>query len=778
MKTILTTIFAAALSLQAATAQNISGTIINTESQPVEFANVVLLAADSTFICGTVSDLDGKFEIDCSDAAQLINISCIGYEPIHKKISEITDFQNIVMTNSSVELQEVTVKAIAPKTTLKDGAMVTNVQGTVLAKTSSTSRMLSNVPGLITNRDGSLEVIGKGAPEIYINNIKVRDLNELESISPENIKNVEVITSPGARYDASVSAVVKITTLKPVGEGFGFSAESNFCQGFEDLTRVFQEKLDFNYRKKGFDFFGGIRYDYNPKIGGTQEIYNINKSNHVWETTNSLRFDSRYDYFPTYFGVNYQINDNNFVGAKLTHKTVLNRDERHYVTASALCDNEFYDALQTTSAETQPDDYENDLNLYYSGNIGGFSIDFNSDFVYNPTTKVTRNIEQSENYEERDFGSTNDILNKLTAQKLVIGHSLFGGRLDFGGETTFTERTDELTSDAEMYVPSVKSRTTQKGIASFAEYTYSIANKINLKAGIRYEHIDLNYYDNGVRSDIASKVYNEFFPSFSADAAFGKFSLQLAYNEKISRPAYYALSNQTNYANRYLQQSGNPSLKPTIRRNAELTVSYLVMQAKIYYTYRENAYLQYQMINQENPESEIINWINLDIPTAGIQLAAQIPLGIYRPTLVFVTQKQWMDDIESDGKMIDLTHPAYMCMVNNAWNLKNGWSFELNTRTTFKNLNEDFLQLVNTMCNVDFYIHKSFLNNSLNIEAGISDIFDRSNSHAKLFKQSGYLQQESHSDNRTFNIAVKYTLNPAKSKYKGTGAGNDEKERL
>lgn len=779
MNKIFTTLMMMLLSLTMAQAQQtISGKITDENNKPVEFANIVMLSKDSTFLTGTVSDIDGNFTVENNAGTHFVHISCIGYETMYMPFAEITDFQNIVMKNSSIELQEVTVKAVAPKTTLKGGAMVTNVQGTILAQTGSTTRMLSNVPGLIKNRDGSIEVIGKGSPEIYINNIKVRDMNELENLSPENIKSVEVISSPGARYDATVNAVVRITTLKPVGDGFGFNAESFFQQSSRDITRVFQEKFDFNYRKKGVDVFGGIRYDYNPKIGTEQDLYNVNNSNHNWTTSNTVDQTQRYDYFPTYVGVNYQINDNNFIGGKFTHKTVLNRREITNVSAYAMCDNEPYDHLESTTIETQPDNYENSLNMYYNGTIGGFSVDFNSDFVYNPTKKITHNIELSDNYEERDFGRTNDILNKLTAQKLVLGHGLFGGRIEFGGESTFTERMDELESDAEMFVRSVKSRTTQKGIAGFAEYNYTIAQKINLKAGIRYEHIDLDYYDNGERNEDASQIYNEFFPSFSASGMFGKMSLQLAYNEKISRPSYFALSNQTNYGNRYLQQSGNPTLKPTIHHNAEFSIAYLVAQAKIFYSYRNNAYLQYQTVNQEHPESEILNWINLNIPSAGLQIAAQLPLGKYRPTLAFVAQKQWIDDIESDGQMINLTKPIYTLVFNNSINLSNGWSFELNSQSTFKNANQDFIEILNNTCNVNFYIHKSFLNNSLNIEAGIDDIFNRSNYIVKLYKQSGYLQQDSHYDNRAFNIRVKYTFNPAKSKYKGTGAGNAEKARL
>ena len=165
MKTIFSTLLILIMSLSMAQAQQqISGKLSNEGGAPIEFANIVILSNDSTFLTGTVSDLDGNFTGEKPADAHFIHISCIGYETLYKTISEINDFQKILLKNSSVELEEITVKAIAPKTTLKDGAMVTNVQGTVLAQTGSTTRMLANVPGLMKGREGGLEVIGKGSP--------------------------------------------------------------------------------------------------------------------------------------------------------------------------------------------------------------------------------------------------------------------------------------------------------------------------------------------------------------------------------------------------------------------------------------------------------------------------------------------------------------------------------------------------------------------------------------------------------------------------------------
>ena len=127
MKRLVTAIVATVLSAQIANAQQtINGRIADGNNEPVAFANVVLMTADSAYISGAVSDIDGRFAIEQKQGAKIIAISCIGYERFCKQISEIQNFGNIVVETQSTELDEVTVKAIAPKTKLKDGAMVTS----------------------------------------------------------------------------------------------------------------------------------------------------------------------------------------------------------------------------------------------------------------------------------------------------------------------------------------------------------------------------------------------------------------------------------------------------------------------------------------------------------------------------------------------------------------------------------------------------------------------------------------------------------------------------
>ena len=125
-------------------------------------------------------------------------------------------------SDKMVELMEVVVNGYYPNTRLKGNAVVTRIEGTPLAESGTASEMLVKVPGMTGSEDDP-EVLGKGRPTIYINGRLMRDENELKRLRSEDIRDVEVINNPGAQYDATVKAVVRIRTRRQQGDGLGLN---------------------------------------------------------------------------------------------------------------------------------------------------------------------------------------------------------------------------------------------------------------------------------------------------------------------------------------------------------------------------------------------------------------------------------------------------------------------------------------------------------------------------------------------------------------------------
>ncbi|MBQ6916969.1 MAG: hypothetical protein IJQ64_04145, partial [Prevotella sp.] len=166
---------------------------------------------------------------------------------------------SIESVDKYLNLKEVVIKGGLPHTRLKGNAMVTRVDGTALASSGSLGELLVKVPGM-TGTDEAPEVLGKGTPLIYINGRKMRDDSELKRLRSEDIRDVEVINTPGAQYDAQIRAVVRIRTKKLKGEGLGLNATlSNERDLRYDFDRP-QVKLGANYRKDGVDVFGQVYF--------------------------------------------------------------------------------------------------------------------------------------------------------------------------------------------------------------------------------------------------------------------------------------------------------------------------------------------------------------------------------------------------------------------------------------------------------------------------------------------------------------------------------------
>ena len=211
------------------TDRHLTGTIIDEQGLPLAYANIAILnPVDSTLLGGGVSNESGYFAIPYEQAKVLARISYVGYKTIYKICSQ-SEVGVIRLQVDNYALKGVTVKGNVPQYQMGSEGLVTNVENTILSKLGTGEDVLTHVPG-ITKKDGYFEVFGKGAPLIYINGRLMRDVSELDQLKSENIKSVELITNPGAKYDASVKAVVKIRTKAAQGEGFGFDVRSSYYQ--------------------------------------------------------------------------------------------------------------------------------------------------------------------------------------------------------------------------------------------------------------------------------------------------------------------------------------------------------------------------------------------------------------------------------------------------------------------------------------------------------------------------------------------------------------------
>ena len=450
-------------------AQTVSGKLIDENSQPLPYANVVLLSLpDSAFVSGTISGEDGSFTLEATSENQILKISSIGYKTVYKPTTP-ANIGIVQLVSDAQMLGEVVVKGNLPVTRMKGDAMVTSVENSVLSKVGSANDVLTKIPG-ITKKQDAFEVFGKGTPLIYINGRKLHDLSELEQLNSDEIKNVEVIRNPGSRYDATVKAVVRIQTVKRQGDGFGFNLRSSYYQS-DNTDWIEQAKL--NYRHRNLDIFGSVyfsdmRYlqDYTVvlKKRGTQEwVHDMNSSNK--SQSKMLKGD---------IGLNYQINDRHTLGVKYQPNKLLSEVGYRETYTHVITDDRLYDDIYSIGDNSSDYDWGHEVNAYYNGTVGSVNIDLNLDYFQNGNRDYSTVKELSENYEDRDVHSVGDVKNRLAAGKLVVSFPIGKGTFSVGSEVTYTHRNDDYLNE-ENYVPDSYSKLEETNMAAFAEYNRSFS---------------------------------------------------------------------------------------------------------------------------------------------------------------------------------------------------------------------------------------------------------------------------------------------------------------
>ncbi|MBO6063801.1 MAG: carboxypeptidase-like regulatory domain-containing protein, partial [Bacteroidales bacterium] len=230
MKKILTLIICAiCLSINTFAARQamteLRGSVIDAAGAPVGFATAYLTNSEGAVVIGAAAGEDGRFTLKAAQGTYTLTVSLVGFKDASQPVTlnqALQELPPIRLEEDKQLLGEAVVQAVMPKTKLTGEGLATSVHGSVLENAGTARDVLGKVPGLIKGQNG-LEVIGKGAPQVYINGRKMTDGTELDRILSHEIQSVEVINNPGAQYDATVRAVVRIRTIKRKGEGFGFN---------------------------------------------------------------------------------------------------------------------------------------------------------------------------------------------------------------------------------------------------------------------------------------------------------------------------------------------------------------------------------------------------------------------------------------------------------------------------------------------------------------------------------------------------------------------------
>jgi len=763
------------------TDRHLTGIIIDEQGHPVAYANIAILnPSDSTLLSGGVSNESGYFAVPYEQPTILARISYVGYKTIYK-LCHNENIGKIPLHPDNYTINGVVVQGERPKAVLQGNSLMMNVEGTVMERMGTAEDVLSRVP-MIAKRGEGFEILGKGTPLIYLNNRKLTDLNELRNVQSDMIRSVEVIQNPGARYDASVNAVIIIRTKRAAGEGLGveLSSWSRCGRGYAN-----NERVNLTYRTGGLELFANLFGAYNRRKSSGEFEQTI-FADTLWVINNKQKNDVRNPFLEGRFGFNYQAGDNHSFGGfyQNTYDYVKTHRENN---DDLLADGVPYDHLQNSSVKRDKNTPVHQVNLYYTGKVGQLSIDFNADYTARKQRSTNQQQELSTEYEDRDVNTESQTRSKMFAEKLFVTHPLWKGQIEVGEEYTNTRWRSSF-DNQEGYIANSNNEQHESNIAPFVELRQRLG-RFQLSAGLRYEHVESEYFVSGQRRDEQCRTYDDFFPSLSVSAQLPSsregqgVGLSFSYAKRTTRPSYWQLSSDVTYENRLNQQTGNPYLKPVKYHNLNMMVMWKWLYLMTNFSHCVDPILYTAGSLEEDSKVNFVTYLNYDHAdwltiTLGAQKNVKLSDRItWTPQYNVSLMKPWFKSL-FNGQEKRFSHPMLSLQLGNIVSLPHDWLLQadFNMHTHGNTGSNIWVDSTNPMLSLS--VSKDFFQHRLNVKLTGNDLFNGGINHVLLYSNRMMFRKTEDNDSRCIQLSLRYRFNVTPSKYKGTGAGNAEKNRL
>ena len=743
------------------------GRIVDESGNPIEFANISL--HNDGFVNGGVSNENGDFVIPCKAQRITLKVSYIGYKTITRDIG-VGNIGTITLQPETYMVKGVEIKGEIPQYKPTTGGMTVDVQHSLLHDIGNADDLLSMIP-MVQGRDGKFEVLAKGEPEIYINNKKVRDKSELKQLKSVDIKSVDVITAPGAKYNAEVNAVIRIKTLKPQGDGFSLMATSdtrknNKWNNYSDLT--------LKYRTGGLEAFANVALDnghysndqdIDQELHISKDLFNVHAELPVRSTWTQLQYKA---------GLSYDFNADHSIGLSFSSQKNLYNRFSSDMTQQYLKNGTFDGNVRLLTDIREEDKPVWEMNTYYVGKVGKLGIDLNATVLRRESEDNNNQQELSEELGNRTITTLTKDKNTMVAGKLVLDYPVWKGVLSGGSEVTSTESQGHNLNQ-ENIIPESDTEMKEKNIAGFAEYEVQLG-QWHLNAGLRFEHVSADYTSFGIRQEEPSRTYNDWFPNLSAAWQKGKWGAQLSYSKRITRPPYNMLTSMVVYDSRILYEGGNPLLRPSVRHSIDFNLTYSWLTFVTGYTRENDFFTHVGNIYDEENEIAIFQPDNFDHQDrVYATLVASPKLGFWQPQATLHYYQQ-MFDAEKYGAPKKLNKPEFSFNLNSWFVINPTAKALLQVNYTGSNHWGFMYRGCNFMVNAR--LQKSFLNERLSATLYANDIFRTAKTKVTTYYAIGQTAQDYYTYTQCVGLTLSYNFNASNSKYRGTGAGNDEKSRL
>ena len=662
-----------------------SGRAISSEDKaPIPLANIVLLAQDSSFIAGGVTDELGRYSITTEQGKvpQWIRATCIGYEDLLRPISRYPrEGAEIILEVQTNQLQDVTVRAKRKAFTLKDGAFVANVAAVPsLRNSGSIDNLLNRIP-FVQGSDGSFSVLGTGGEAtLYLDGQRVQDASILQHLRSQDIASVEVINTPGAQYKASMNSVIKIHTIKK--QNMTSLSASQYALLQNRLSTYTSVNVAHSNARAYWSFNAG--YSHTAMASGNSDYYSMpNGSGDLLETFSSSDMSNRSDFFMGGLGLNISSAKETNIGFVSNLKVGAAKFD---VASEGLIHKESGIVRLNTPYTSQIDSrpYKSTSSLYYNGKIGATSVNVTDEILLGSGSNTSIYDEARTSAHAQTKGAQRYGMNSLM---LSFQTPVKGVKLGYGAELALSFNKNELQQTEQGIVTDVISSTVKNGQTLLGTFVDVRAQWLGLSwyAGLRYEYEASSYTQNGTRVTRQKPSPHFLSPSFSLSYSGEDLQATLSYRKSLHRPAYSSLNNFTLLENQYVYQQGSPFLLNETNDALQLLATYKTLSFSASYNYVQNTSIA--VLARHETKADVLLKRRINIPsysTLSLGLEWSDSFGLYSPSVEVGFQKQLLkySGLTFDRPMLELSTSHYV-ELGKGWRMNADASYSSRSHSLF-----------------------------------------------------------------------------------------------
>ncbi|BDS15123.1 outer membrane beta-barrel family protein [Aureispira anguillae] len=765
----------AELQAQTTTLFSIKGQVTDQQQQPIEVGNLLILHPnDSSLIKGTYI-MDGLFELEgLSMPKFLVQLTALGYSDTIF-IVETTEKKDLIelgrfTLSTNNNLKTVTVEATVPTFKSERGKVIVNVEKSMLSNSGTALDVLHRSPRVIVNSKDEVTVFGKGSPILLLDGQPV-SAQELKMIPSTEIKEVEIIKNPSARYDAAGRAVINIITIRQNLEGYNARALLSLTQ-----RRFFSAfgNLNFNYRKKKWSL--GISYGYNYRKSWYSNNYfreyptSLIDTMRMYNNIASTNTTPQHHFYR--FKIGYRPDSISIIGLQYRGSFGNYLSDIHNQNKVTLNHHDFNQIVANTKGNRKG--LNNSVNLNYIRDLDTLDSEL---FIAGQYSNYTRNgLDQIDQTQQMPLdtqqnayqNSNNSFINILNAQlDFTKG---FKNKMLFqtGIKNAFILNNSDIRFLEQDKVGKWVADSSYSNGYNYNENILGVYSQVNwenekwfMEAGIRAEWATMQGFSKVNGQQLLHRNYWHVFPTASLSYnILEDLATSINYTTSIQRPTFSDLNPFVDFIDQYSTERGNPYLLPAYTHSAEWALTYMEMASLEFEFARTFNHMDIFIDKQGN---------SFNIITQNYEKVDQINVTLNLPY-----ENKWWTTYNSFGfsytilqydkgsDLLNYARPMFYIYSYNAFRIPKVFNLEL----TFQYVSggaEGYFSF-NPFYELGASIERKFLDDKLSIRLSVNDILYSYKESGVSLVNAFNVHYENRYDTRSIRLAISYNFGKLQSK--------------